>query len=165
MKLMLVIALLGCLAACALADEEKLTCGPLQKIKVKRQWDKAYGEGSHRLEFALHFWNHFFKDNPAARDIFKDFRGDNIYSPEFQAYSQRMFETLTMIIDTTDDPEALKVIIAKTKENHVAAGIKPEFYDPFRDSLLETLPEYLGTHLDWDAWTVCFDNLIAGLQA
>jgi hemoglobin-like flavoprotein len=164
MKLVLVIAVLGCLAACALADDDHVTCGPLQKIKVKRQWDKAFGEGSHRLEFALHFWNHFFKDYPKAREVFKDFRGDNVYSPEFQALGQRVLESFTMIVDTTDDPEALKIMVEAIKVDHAEKGVKPEFYTAFRDELLETLPEYLGTHLDWDAWTACLNALIENLK-
>jgi len=167
MKLILVVAVLGCMVACSLADEDahpESTCGPLQKIKVKRQWDKAFGEGSHRLEFAQHFWTHFFKDNPKARDLYKKFRSDNIYSPEFQAASQRIFNTLTMIIDTADDPEVLKVIVANAKADDTETGVKKEYLDPFRDSLLETLPEYLGTHLDWDAWTDCLNSLFSALQ-
>jgi hemoglobin-like flavoprotein len=167
MKLLLVVAVLGFMAACALAEEEHAeehTCGPLEKIKVRRQWTKAYGEGKHRLEFGLHIWNHFFKDFPKARDMFKKYRGDNVYSPQFQAMSQRLLAAFGMIIDTTDDPEALKVIVEHVKVEHAEKGVKPEFYDAFRDELLETLPEYLGTHLDWDAWTSCLNQLIAALK-
>lgn len=164
---MLVVAALGCMVTCSLADVDahpESTCGPLQKIKVRRQWAKAFGEGSHRLEFALHFWTHFFKDYPKARDVFKDFRGDNIYSPQFQAMGQRLLSSFGMIIDTADDPEALKVMIDAVKIDHAERGVKAEFYDAFRDELLETLPEYLGTHLDWDAWTDCLNALLANLK-
>jgi len=163
--LLLAVALLGCMVAWAQADDAPThSCGPLQKIKLRRQWNKAFGEGKHRLEFALHVWNHFFKDYPKARDLFAKFRGDNVYSPQFQAMSQRMMATFGMIISTTDDPEANKILIANVKTDHSERGIKPEFYDAFRDVLLETLPEYLGTHLDWDAWTDCLNLLLSALK-
>jgi hemoglobin-like flavoprotein len=138
---------------------------PLQKVKVKRQWDHAFGEGKHRLEFAQHFFHHLFKDFPDFRKVFAKFRGDNIYSTEFQAAGQRLLNNIAMIIDTTDDPEANKVIIGKIKELHQAAGVPAEFYTAFRDEIIETVPEFLeGIHFDYDAWYGCFNLLIAGLK-
>jgi len=159
MKLLLAVVVLACVAACSLAEDHKGVCGPLQKLKVKRQWDKAYGEAHHRQEFALHLWNHFFKDHPDAREVYKNFRGDNVYHPKFQAFSSRALETLTMVIHTTDDPEALKEIVAHAKADDAEQGITPKYYDGFLTSLLETLSEYLETHLDWDAWVACLQAL------
>jgi hemoglobin-like flavoprotein len=164
MKLLLACVVLGCVAAWAAADEENHTCGSLEKIKVRRQWEEAYGEGRHRLDFALHFWSRFFKDHPKARDAFKAVRGDNIYSDKFQAFSQRRLAALGMVIETTDDPEALKVMAEYAKADDKAAGVGPEFYDDIRISLLETLAEYIGNHFDWDAWNDCLTALVAGLK-
>lgn len=165
MKLSLGVALLACLAVCVLADDaaDHQKCTPLQKVKVKRQWDKAFGEGKHRLEFGHAFYKNVFKTFPKARELFAKFRGDNIYSPEFTAYSQRFLNAFAMIIETTDDPEANKVIIAKAKTNFAEKGVKPEFFDAFRDELMETLPDFLD-HFDWDAWMGCLNGLIAGLK-
>lgn len=157
--MLLAVAVLLGVTLVALADDDKPKCGPLQKLKIKRQWDKAYGEAHHRAEFSVHLWNHFFKDHPAARDLYKKFRGDNVYHPRFQAFSSRALETLTMIIDTTDDPEALKEIIKFVKADDAEQGVTHEYYDGFLASLLETLAEYLDTHLDWDAWTACLNQL------
>lgn len=170
--MLLVVVLLGCTVA-AWAEEEstmleedplKHSCGPLQKIKIKRQWRAAYGEGSHRLEFATHFWSRFFKGHPKDREGFKEFRGDNIYSPQFQAFSQRRLAAFGMVIETTDDPEALKVMLEYAKADDKSHGIKPEFYEDTRDALMETLGEYLGSHLDWDAWTDCLNLLLNSLK-
>jgi len=65
-----------------------------------------------------------------------------------------------MLIETEDDPEALAVLEDQVKKTLAAAGVKPEFYDAFRDEILDTLPEYLEIHLDWDAWHACLDNII-----
>jgi len=168
MKLLLVgVFLLGC-AVVAWADEEvttleedplKHSCGPLQKVKVKRQWAKAYGEGSHRLEFGLKFWNKFFWAMPKARELFKNFRGDNVYSPQFQAESQRRFAAFSMIVDTTDDPEALKIILTDLKAQDKASGFTEEYNQAGMAALMETLAEYLDTHFDWDAWVDCLTAL------
>jgi len=165
MKLLLVVALLGCMVAWAQADDAPThSCGALQKFKIKRQWRTAYGEGKHRLEFALHFWTRFFKGHPKDRDGFQKFRGDNIYSPQFQAFSQRRFAAFGMVIDTTDDPEALKIMLEYAKADDKATGIKPEFYEDTRDALMETLGEYLGSRLDWGAWTDCLNLLMSTLK-
>lgn len=164
MKLLLLATLLGCLVACALASSEGHKCGPLAKIKIRRQWDRAYGEGSHRLDFGIHFWHHLFKDYPKARDTFKKFRSDNIYSAEFQAHGARLLGAFAMLIETTDDPEALKVLIQAVKTEHAEKGVDGELYKEIHEELLETIPEYLGAHFDWDAWNDCLHDLTAALQ-
>jgi hemoglobin-like flavoprotein len=163
MKVLLLSVLLGCLVACVLASEDH-KCGPLAKIKVRRQWDAAYGEGSHRLDFGIHFWHHLFKDYPKARDTFKKFRSDNIYSAEFQALGSRLLGAFGMLIETTDDPEALKVLIGKVKTDHAEKGVDAALYDEIHEELLETIPEYLGAHFDWDAWNDCLHDLVAALK-
>jgi hemoglobin-like flavoprotein len=163
MKLLLLAALLACLVVCSLASDEH-KCGPLAKIKLRRQWDKAYGEGSHRLDFGIHFWHHLFKDYPKARETFKAHRSDNIYSAEFQALGARLLGAFGMLIETTDDPEALKVLIQGFKTTHAEKGVDAELYAEIHEELLETVPEYLGAHFDYDAWNDCLHDLIAALK-
>jgi len=42
--------------------------------------------------------------------------------------------------------------------------IDAAFYTAFRDELMETLPEFLDTHFDWDAWMGCLNLIISGLK-
>nr|AAB27512.1 44 kda hemoglobin A2 chain {N-terminal} [Lamellibrachia sp.=deep-sea tube worms, 2, Peptide Partial, 38 aa] [Lamellibrachia sp.] len=35
-------------------------CGPLQRLKVKRQWAEAYGSGNRREDFGHYIWAHVF---------------------------------------------------------------------------------------------------------
>ena len=37
----------------AMAEQE---CGPLQRIRVKKQWADAYGDGNERDSFGLAVW-------------------------------------------------------------------------------------------------------------
>jgi len=171
MKWLLAIALLGLAATYvnadapeAAADVKGPQCGLLERVKVKRQWVLAFGEAEHRLEFALHLFNNLFKTFPKAREMFTKYRGDNISSPVFQVLAQRILNALGMLISTSDDVEALKVLITAVKTSLAEKGIKPEFYEAFRDELLATLPEYLEIHLDWDAWHACLDKIIDALN-
>jgi len=149
--------------AVAVKADAPAECGLLERVKVKRQWIEAFGESEHRLEFALHLFNRLFKAQPKAREMFTKYRGDNVYSPEFQAFAQRILNSIGMLISTGDDPEALKILITAVRTHLAEKGIKPEFYETFRDHLLATLPEYLEIHLDWDAWHVCLDKIIDAL--
>jgi len=164
MKVLLISALLACLVVCAFAEEEPHKCGPLAKIKIRRQWEKAYGEGAHRLDFAIHFWHHLFKDYPKARETFKKYRSDNIYAPAFQAMSSRLLGAFGMLIETTDDPAALKVLIANVKTSHAEKGVDAEIYREIHEELIETVPEYLGARFDYDSWNDCLHDLIAALK-
>lgn len=140
------------------------TCGLLERVKVRRQWAHAFGEGEHRLDFVIAVWSNFFKAYPKARELFKNRRADNIYSVEFQAHGHRVLGALGMIIATSDDPAVVKVILDAIKTNHKEKGIKTEYYEAFRDELLETLPEYVGRHFDYDAWHACLDTIINGVK-
>jgi len=153
----------GMMAACALADD-KLTCGLLERVKVRRQWAHAYGDSEHRLDFVIAVWNNFFKAYPKARELFAKRRGDNIYSPEFQAHGHRVLAALGMLIQTGDDVDVLKVMLEALKKSHAERGIKAEYYEAFRDELLHTLPEYVGRHFDYDSWRPCLDAIIAGFK-
>jgi hemoglobin-like flavoprotein len=165
MKYILAVLALVALVAMVMAEEdEHYKCGPLQKFKVKRQWDVAYGEGKHRLQFALHIFHRLFRDYPAAREPLKAFRSDNIYSPEFQALAQRILRNMNMVIDTADDPEVEKVMYEVAKATHGKYGIKPEMLPAIRDVIMESLEESLGTHLDWDSWMGCFNLVIKNLS-
>jgi len=168
MKLLIVAALLLVAVAFVQADDAQhdddhhipTKCGVLERIKVRRQWVKAFGEGTQRLEFANHLYSNIFKAYPKARALVQKYRGDNIYSPEFQAFAQRILNGLSIIIATSDDQAALDVIVADLKTKSAERKVTEEYLNIFRDELLETLPEYLHTHLDWDSWTVCLNELI-----
>jgi hemoglobin-like flavoprotein len=101
---------------------------------------------------------------PAARETFKDYRSDNIYSPKFKALSQRLLANFAAVLDTSDDPAALKILLERIKTEYDQMGIQSELYDVFADSLMETLPKYLGSHFDWDAWVPCVKDMLSHLK-
>jgi hemoglobin-like flavoprotein len=96
--------------------------------------------------------------------MFSKYRGENIYSTEFQASSQRILGAFAMLIETADDPDALRVLLGNVKADQAEMGIRPVFYEAIRDGLLEALPKYLKNHFDQDAWMDCLTELFENLK-
>jgi hemoglobin-like flavoprotein len=159
MKLVLAVVLL-CVAY-TVADD----CDPLQRFKVKHQWAEAFGTGHHRVEFGVKVFRHFFKDHPEARKLFTRVNGANVFSPEFEAHAERVLGGLDMTIGLLDDQPALAAQLAHLKEQHKERKIPNEFYSFFAEELLDVLPDYLGTKLDFEAWTACTKKLVAAISS
>jgi hemoglobin-like flavoprotein len=151
---MWIILFIGCLAVCSLGDTQ-LVCGPLQRIKIWRQWRKAYGEGSQRLLFSTRFWSKFFKADPKIRVLYKPYGSDNIYSPKFLAFTQRLFASFTLQLELVDDADTKRAIMTSAKAFYDELNIPFEAYEMFDDILMEILAEYLGRYTDLDAWKAC----------
>lgn len=164
MKMLIVAAMLLVGVVLTSADEEQ-KCKLLERVKVVRQWNHAYGEGQHRIDFVIEVFQDYFKQFPKARDLFvKDHRGDNIYSVEFQAQGHRVLGALGLLINTADEPETLKVILGKLKENTAILGTGEEYLESFQHALLETLPHHIGNHFDYDAWNHCLGVIFGAIK-
>jgi len=164
MKLLCVVLLLGCVAVCCLGDTE-LVCGPLQKIKVWRQWGRAFGEGSHRLKFAISFWKKFLKGDPKLRELFAPFGSHNIYSPKFLAFTQRVFASFSPQLEVLDEKDTRGAIMAAAKAFYDDLKVPIESYEKFDETLVEVLREELGRHFDFDAWKACLHQLNVEFEA
>lgn len=160
MKLFLAVVLCVCLAQ-ALADE----CGPLQRFKIKHQWTEAFGGTHERIDFGLKLWNSIFHDHPDMRGVFTRVHGDNVYSPQFEAHIQRVLGGLDMTISLLDDQSALDAQLAHLKVQHAERDLKSEYYTEFTDHLLDVLPEYLGSKLDFGAWKSCMGLITSGMSS
>jgi hemoglobin-like flavoprotein len=157
MKLILAVVL--SLVAFAVADN----CDVLQRIRISRQWRKAYGTGSHRLDLGLKIFKHLFDNHPNARALFADHNSDNVYSHEFQAYAGRITNEFDIVISLLDEPVALKAQVNHLKAKLTKKHITPEQLTVFGKNTLEVLPEYIGNHFDQSAWTDCLKRLKAAL--
>lgn len=140
-------------------------CDPLQRFKVKHQWSEAFGTAHHRVEFALKLWNTIFHDAPELRGLFKRVNGDNTYSPEFEAHAQRVLGGLDMTISLLDDQPALDAQLAHLKGQHAERNVKADYYTAFNNELLSVLPDYLGTKLDFGAWSDCLKVITDGIKS
>jgi hemoglobin-like flavoprotein len=141
------------------------SCDALQRFKVKHQWAEAFGSAHHRLEFGLKLWNSIFKEAPDLRGLFSRVNGANAYSAEFEAHSQRVLGGLEMTISLLDDQVALDAQLAHLKGQHAERNIKADYYTVFVNELLAVLPDYLGTKLDFKAWSECLAVITGGIHA
>jgi hemoglobin-like flavoprotein len=160
MKLVLTVVLCVCVAQAYGSG-----CDPLQRFKVKHQWTEAFGSAHSRVEFALKLWNQIFGDNPDLRGLFKRVHGDNTYSPEFEAHAQRVLGGLDMTISLLDDQSSLDAQLAHLKGQHAERNIKADYYTVFNNELLTVLPDYLGSKLDFGAWTECLTLITDGIKS
>lgn len=140
-------------------------CDGLQRFKVQHQWQESFGSGHHRIDFGVKLFGKLFHDHPETRELFPRVHGENIYSAEFKAHAERVLGGLSMTIGLLDDPEAVKAQLAHLNEQHKPRGIKPEYFNFLGEELLELLPEYLGSKLDYAAWKACYTKLVAAITA
>jgi len=70
-----------------------------------------------------------FHDHPETRALFARVQGDNTYSPEFEAHSQRILGALDNCISLLDEPPTLAAELEHLKAQHADRGVKAEYYD------------------------------------
>jgi len=158
MKLLcVVLLLLGCLTVYSLGDTE-LVCGPVRKVKIWRQWTRAYGQGRQRLEFSIRFWKKFFKEDPKVRQLYNRYGSDNVYSPKFLAFTQRLFASFAAQLELVDDVNTNMAILKNAKADYDELNIPLEAYEMYDEIVIDTLTEYLGRHTDLDAWKACLHH-------
>nr|WKD64892.1 globin D1 [Lumbricus terrestris] len=148
----------------AFATYVSAECLVTESLKVKLQWASAFGHAHERVAFGLELWRDIIDDHPEIKAPFSRVRGDNIYSPEFGAHSQRVLSGLDITISMLDTPDMLAAQLAHLKVQHVERNLKPEFFDIFLKHLLHVLGDRLGTHFDFGAWHDCVDQIIDGIK-
>lgn len=155
----LVLAIVLSLVAFAVADN----CDILQRVRITRQWRKAYGTGSHRIDLGIKIFKHLFDAYPQSRALFADHHSENVYSPQFEAYSERILNEFDIVISLLDDPAALKAQVGHLKAKITKKSITAEQLTVFGKNTLEVLPDYIGNHFDQTAWADCMKRLKAAL--
>jgi len=153
----LILVLLG-LVAYASAD-----CNILERLKVKRQWSQAFGTGGARQDFGLTLWTNLFALAPEARALFSGVNGDNEFSDEFKAHSQRVLGGLDMSISLLDDEATLNAQLAHLKMQHDDRGIAADNFDTFRFALGKALAKTLGRSFAKEAWDNCYEIIKTGI--
>lgn len=88
------IVFVACLVCAAASD-----CGPLQRLKVKSQWEKVYGGSAEiREKFGSEVWIHVFLHDPKVKELFTRVRGDNVNSHEFKVSTQGLYFLQSILI-------------------------------------------------------------------
>nr|P09966.1 RecName: Full=Extracellular globin-2A; AltName: Full=Erythrocruorin; AltName: Full=Globin IIA [Tylorrhynchus heterochaetus] len=135
-------------------------CGPLQRLKVKQQWAKAYGVGHERVELGIALWKSMFAQDNDARDLFKRVHGEDVHSPAFEAHMARVFNGLDRVISSLTDEPVLNAQLEHLRQQHIKLGITGHMFNLMRTGLAYVLPAQLGRCFDKEAWAACWDEVI-----
>ncbi|MRA75618.1 hypothetical protein GH890_29565 [Bacillus thuringiensis] len=140
-------------------------CGVLERLKVKRQWAEAYGSGNRREDFGHYIWSHVFQHSPAARDMFKRVRGDNIHTSAFRAHATRVLGGLDMCVALLDVEPVLDSQLAHLSQQHATRGVEAAHYETFEHAVMMGIENVIGAEVfDQDAWKPCLKVITGGIQ-
>jgi len=140
-------------------------CSTLQRLKVKAQWSRAFGQGSDRAAFGTALWKAIFAQAPEARELFGRVNGDDIMSPDFQAHSSRVMSGLDQCISLLDDQDTLNAQLDHLNGQHQDRNIPSIYFNVMGEALMQVVPAQLGRCFDRDAWTSCFNIIADGIKS
>ena len=101
----------------------------------------------HGEAFAVAFYERLFTRFPDTRALFAN--------TDMSAQRKKLQESLSLIVQHLQHPEALDTLLQDLGQRHVTYGVRPEHYPLVGDVLLETFADFFGKH--WteahhDAW-------------
>lgn len=99
------------------------------------------------------FYQHLFEIEPATRELFK---GD------IKRQGSMFLTTLSLAVNGLSTIEEIESAVRTLGERHSGYGVKPEYFQPFRESFLWALERHLDDKFTPDlksAWTEAFDAL------
>jgi len=154
----LIIAL--CMVALAYAE-----CNTMQRIKVKHQWNEAFGHGHDRDAFNTEIWQYIFDHHPEAVDkFFTRVHGENIFSPQFRAHAARVAAGFDMTLSLMLDEPTLQSQLAHLKQQHIELEVTEEYFDVFREGLMRAVQHIIGHCYDGQAWQECTHMIDQGIM-
>jgi len=106
----------------------------------------------HGEAFAVAFYERLFTRFPDTRAFFAN--------TDMFEQRKKLQESLALIVQHMQHPEALGSMLQELGQRHVTYGIRPEHYPLFGDVVLETFADFLGKH--WtqahhDAWVTGYE--------
>ncbi|WP_106400423.1 globin domain-containing protein [Actinocorallia populi] len=103
----------------------------------------------HLEDTAAYFYGRLFAARPGIRAFFP---------PAMDAQRERLFRTITEIIDDLDEPELLRLRLDGLGRDHRKFGVTDEHYTAVGEALLAALGRFLGPHWtpevrrEWEAF-------------
>lgn len=99
------------------------------------------------------FYQRLFEIEPAVQALFK---GD------MKRQGSMFITTLSLAANGLSRVENVMPAVRTLGERHSGYGVKPEYFQPFREAFLWALEQHLGDQFNADvksAWTEAFDTL------
>jgi nitric oxide dioxygenase len=105
------------------------------------------------------FYKRLFEIEPAAQALFK---GD------MKRQGSMFITTLSLAANGLSRVEDVMPAVGTLGQRHAGYGVKPEYFQPFREAFLWALEHHLGDQFNADvksAWTEAFDTLSEAMIA
>ena len=105
------------------------------------------------------FYQHLFEMEPAIRQLFK---GD------MERQGAMLLTTLSLAVNGLSSIEDIQPAVWALGARHSSYGVKPEYFQPFRESFIWALERHLGGTFSPElksAWTEAFDALSTAMLA
>lgn len=131
---------------------------------MKKEWAAVFGTSLNRGTFGNRVWKSMYKVQPDTAKFFERVDGNNIYSPKFNAHSQRVLGGLDICIALLDDPATLDAQLARLKEQHIPRGVTMEYFEKLHEVILDIMPDYMGgNYHNYQSWVDCLGVIRSGI--
>ncbi|KAK2143517.1 hypothetical protein LSH36_834g00063 [Paralvinella palmiformis] len=157
----MVVVLVGLLTVVTASSSR---CTPLQILKVKNQWQRAYGIGRMRDDFGLAIWRSIFAHDPTVLPLFERVHGDDLYHPDFIAHSARVFGALESLITLLDQPDTYEMQVAFLRSVHNYRNLAENHIWLMKNALMRIIPAALQFCFDEYAWNSCLDKIMEDIN-
>eukprot|EP00178_Gracilaria_changii_P008108 TRINITY_DN25042_c0_g1_i1.p1 TRINITY_DN25042_c0_g1~~TRINITY_DN25042_c0_g1_i1.p1 ORF type:complete len:184 (+),score=17.56 TRINITY_DN25042_c0_g1_i1:69-554(+) len=139
-------------------------CNLMQRLKVKHQWNEAFGTGSQRASLGKALWRSIFSQAPGVVDkFFTNVDGHDISSPKFQAHIARVFGGFDLCISQLPEEDILNSQLNHLHTQHEEMGISSEYFDTFRKALMLGVESTIESCYDAEAWESCTSLIARGI--
>ena len=106
------------------------------------------------------FYHRLFELSPEMRPMFRD--------QDIGEQGTQFMAALGLLVERLAHPEEMRQELAELGRGHAAYGVKPTYFEPMREALIETLRLHLGEAFDAeseDAWRALYDRAAAEMIA
>lgn len=128
------------------------TLNATQKQLIKESFDQVLMEST---SFSDAFYNKLLQSNPSIRALFK---GD------MRTQSKKLLHMLWSVVYSLEHPEKLELFLVHYGKLHKGYGVKTDYFEPFKTTLLWALEQNLGASQKFTpetkkAWSLLFDEM------
>jgi hemoglobin-like flavoprotein len=107
----------------------------------------------------LVFYNRLFHKNPELRALFPG---------EMTEQAKKLADVLKIVHASIDRLDSLRPTLRSMGAKHLGYGVKHQYYEKFKQALIETLQETAGTHFNSvmeEAWSTLLGQVSEEMQS
>jgi len=160
----------GLVALCVASSPLDHCCSHEDRDIIQQQWKVLSRDAQStkvKLAFGRLVLTKLAEVKPEVKELLKRVNIDHPESPEFGAYSMRIFSSLDLIINLLQDPEALDALLdtmADKGSSSAYTGLKPDHFQAFAEILNRGLRKVLDDYNSM-SWKACFRGIFQKLSS